>query len=355
MDTFDLFATVPADMGGALAKDRLDFQGHWAITLLLEEYMSSADNFVILFDYHDDVVLLKNDRAYFYQVKTSTTESCWTEKNLTGTYKKYLLSLYKHLIDFAHNTESLCLISNVPLEINSALTKDGKLKNFKQKYLDKLSESIKKKYELIGIDKRFIEIMSFKVASLDLDKDDEHIEGIFAAFIRAAAPDSDIDPYVVLSCLCRYIAKRNNFTATTLSGKELKSKKGVSRVELANLIQQINTIKMRDSMLELKNVLSSESTLTLRRKDSIVHNFMLIYKELLSGNRHTLELYKVLLPIADKIYKTGSHPTCFALLNDIFSKISEIPVFAGLNPDYLYGFAFFSYLYVQRNKNDENH
>jgi len=347
MDIADLLASVqPSNTSGALAKDRLDFQGHWAITLLLDEYKASADPFVILFDYHDDVVLLKNDKAYFYQVKTSTTESSWTEKKLTGTYKKYFFTIYEHLINFAKNTESLCMVSNIPFEINHALVQDGHLKSFAQDSINKLTESIKKHHQLAEIDKRFIEIMSFKVTPLSLDGDDAHIEGIFAEFIREVAPDSDIDPYVVLGGLCRYIAKRNNFDNITLTGKELKSKKGISREAFSALIKQINEVRMRDAIRELKNILNSESELTLKEKDDIERQFVIVYNELLSGNRFTLTLHKTLIPITDNIY--AHSPTCFALLQDVLTEAANSAVFSGLSDAYMYALIFFSYLCVKR-------
>ncbi len=75
----------PRESSGARTSNRYDFQKNWALCKLLELYSDTSD-FLMLLDYHEDVVVLDDEsspeKAYFYQIKTKKS-GAWTIATLT--------------------------------------------------------------------------------------------------------------------------------------------------------------------------------------------------------------------------------------------------------------------------------
>ncbi len=68
-----LIYNPPRESAGSLASKGFDYQKNWAICLILKLH-EAHDDYVILFDFHEDVVAVtKHDGKHqleFYQVKT---------------------------------------------------------------------------------------------------------------------------------------------------------------------------------------------------------------------------------------------------------------------------------------------
>ena len=81
------FIEIKPDISGARASNRFGFQTDWAICELLDKFAAGED-FIFLFDYHEDVVVLtpKDDStdflADFYQVKTADKGRPWSKNNI---------------------------------------------------------------------------------------------------------------------------------------------------------------------------------------------------------------------------------------------------------------------------------
>ena len=79
-----LVTTKPRETSGPRSANRFDFQKSWALCRLLELHKSGKD-YLIVFDYHDDVLVLDScgdpNRIDFYQIKTKQSGH-WTRRDL---------------------------------------------------------------------------------------------------------------------------------------------------------------------------------------------------------------------------------------------------------------------------------
>ena len=71
-----LVSNLPRETSGSRASSRFDFQKNWVLCHLLELHLEKRD-YLVLCDYHDDVVVLERpsnpDQAEFIQIKTKKT------------------------------------------------------------------------------------------------------------------------------------------------------------------------------------------------------------------------------------------------------------------------------------------
>lgn len=120
----DLIVRIPPrEFTGAETDEKYGFQLHWAVTELLER-QRAGQNYCVLLEYHDDVVLLDDatdpTHADFYQVKAKRS-GYWRTTDLVkpGGKKKTELStigkLYTHRLNFPNASIGLHFVSNVPL------------------------------------------------------------------------------------------------------------------------------------------------------------------------------------------------------------------------------------------------
>src|SRR5689334_18860686 len=68
-----IFQVKPREVSGSRSSNRSDYQKSWAFCLLLKLHRTRQD-YLVLFDYHDDVVVLDSagspSAIDFYQIKT---------------------------------------------------------------------------------------------------------------------------------------------------------------------------------------------------------------------------------------------------------------------------------------------
>src|ERR1035438_1791658 len=109
----EIAAKVPSELGGSTATNRFEYQVDWTLCHMLH-LQRRGGNFLLICDYHDDVVVLDGpeeaNKAHFYQIKTSksphwtTTKLLKRERGEDGKDVSILFSplgkLYKHRIDF---------------------------------------------------------------------------------------------------------------------------------------------------------------------------------------------------------------------------------------------------------------
>lgn len=124
-----LASVVPSDSGGARAKNRFDFQRDWILCRILELYRSGQD-FIVVCDYHDDVLVLNADPACatvdFFQVKTDaanrfTLASLLKRKKLkTGPGPSIIGKLYSHRFRFKGTVGRTTLVTNLHPKLTTA-------------------------------------------------------------------------------------------------------------------------------------------------------------------------------------------------------------------------------------------
>ncbi len=119
-----LVSQTPTERSGPTAANRFDFQLDWALCKLLELHASGAD-YVIVMDYHDDVLILDSasDPQWVacYQVKTKGNNN-WTINSISkpakgkkGPLPSIIAKMFQHTISFPDAIAGLYFVSNAPL------------------------------------------------------------------------------------------------------------------------------------------------------------------------------------------------------------------------------------------------
>ena len=114
----NLISIKPGETSGPRSHNRFDYQSDWALCHLLDLHQAGQD-YVIIFDYHDDVLVLDSASApqtvVFYQIKSRGGRH-WTRADLTkcakGAKSSIVGKLYGHITHFADATRELCFVSN---------------------------------------------------------------------------------------------------------------------------------------------------------------------------------------------------------------------------------------------------
>jgi hypothetical protein len=124
-----LILTRPIEVSGSRSHNRFDYQANWALCRLLELH-STGDDYVIVLDYHDDVLVLDSatdpTKVLFYQVKSKSSGE-WRRSDFTATHKNsrsIIAKLYNHYIFFAKNVAGLTFVTNAGFSVR--LTNDSK-------------------------------------------------------------------------------------------------------------------------------------------------------------------------------------------------------------------------------------
>ena len=117
--TSEFIKKVPTENCGANTSNAYDFQKDWSIWLLLECHQGLKD-YLIIFDYHDDVVVFDSatdaKNAEFYQVKT-TSKQHW---NFSDVIRKKKNS--NSIIGKIYNNKFNCGVKSVNLVSNFPFT-----------------------------------------------------------------------------------------------------------------------------------------------------------------------------------------------------------------------------------------
>lgn len=119
-----LMAVPPSDTSGSRSANRFDYQLDWAILQALELFSTPAD-FVIVLDFHDDILVLDSasdpSRVECYQIKSKRAGN-WTVSSLIrrdrgrqGLKPSVLGKLYSHTARWGPGVSRLCFASNAPL------------------------------------------------------------------------------------------------------------------------------------------------------------------------------------------------------------------------------------------------
>jgi len=107
VSAFDLLASVPpTESGGPLAKNRLAYQSDWTFCLLLSLHLR-GDDYVVICDYHDDVVVIDKSNITpildFYQLKTDS-KGTWNLRRLVSRKYRWFPRNNPHFQNYIHST-----------------------------------------------------------------------------------------------------------------------------------------------------------------------------------------------------------------------------------------------------------
>lgn len=324
MSAFDsLVKERPRDVGGPTAENRLEYQLNWGLKKLLM-LQESAEPYTIIFDLHDDILVLDSDTnptcIDFYQVKT-TSNGHWTpSKLLTIKEKKTEMPKKEVQLDlFKDNPVSKPKYSKIGSLMRHSLIYDEArdyyfvtnaglsdelipeyqddkeevlFKDLKPEMKRKFYERLKK--ELKDVDEKALERLHFIKGQMAVHDYEETVIGIVSKFLKNHLKLANMPPEPIYECLIAEIRKRNKNEIKPGSVEELLKTKAFTKKDfeefltgVKNLknfeerktrIQQVllqfnpnEAVKRRNIMRELENV--RVATLTYDNNDLyLLHN-----------------------------------------------------------------------------------
>jgi len=278
----DLSSVHPDETGGPNASNRLDFQKNWTIRLLVSRHSSPGD-YVLICDYHDDVVVVEREAStgdlHFYQVKSRKTGT-WTvsrliarDKGKSGRLPSIVGKLYKHQIDFPTRVGSLTLVSNACFNVDLADGSKGEARDripFDDVHADartKVLTAVKQEHALTD-DPAFPSRTEFVVTPAHVAGHDDHAIGVLARFLEEVLGTTDpVSAVAAHRALFDEVRRRTNVEGTMHTLDDLVAKKGFTRKQFQDLLDRLRqTRDVRNEWPAIASELATGGMPLVRRK-----------------------------------------------------------------------------------------
>lgn len=245
--------TIKPDRSGSVALNRYGYQIDWALCRLIELHRSGAD-YVLLLDYHDDVVVLDSEdpqSAEFYQIKTRDDKKAWTLTKLTkreagkkGPLPSMLGKLCAHMINFQGSVRSLNFVSNAHFSVRKeGDEKDGptdrvNLSELCSKVATKIKSNITAELGLTE-ELDFLGI-TFLTRSFELQECSAAALGRFVELVGEMYPDCRYRPTTAFQVVHHELTRKSKFEGSfgDEDYESLLKLKSITRTYFADILRR---------------------------------------------------------------------------------------------------------------------
>jgi hypothetical protein len=242
----------PRENSGSNTSNAYDFQKNWSLSLLLERH-SAGNDYLIILDYHDDIVVFDSEKnaknAEFYQVKTNTKRH-WTPNNLLARDRakaglSIIGKIYENLHKFACHTKSLNFVSNVPCKF-TFLDPDQCGGNKDVICGEELSQSLKDEFikaikeEHGTVEERFEQLMFFHVTDLSIRGHSDQVIGKVAKFLDEHFPDKKCKPVPIYQALFSEISRKTDYGRDLSKYLDCLKKKSIGKSYFDGILKSIS-------------------------------------------------------------------------------------------------------------------
>lgn len=253
MNLTDKLLTIkPRETAGARASNRFLFQKNWALCHLLTLHEDKSKNdYVIIFEHHDDIIELDSDttplKVKFYQVKTSNKK--WTTHSLISIPKNESRSILGKLIEnyiiFGEHSDKAILISNATFQFTINSSKSTKslinLIELDQKEKDVIKDKISN--ELLSVnrslsDDSFFEHAMCCITDLSVSDSIGHAKGKVLEFLKQINEKSQLYASAFYDNLFTEISKRTCNECTPNEIADLLTRKGITKKHISGWLNQ---------------------------------------------------------------------------------------------------------------------
>lgn len=261
-----LIEQKPRETSGTSSSNRFDYQQDWAICKLLELFKSGND-FLMLLDYHDDVVVLDSESnpqsMGFYQLKTKDSGN-WTlnalvkrKEGKNGPLSSIIGKLYGCKMTFPDHTLSLNFVSNASCSLE--------LKDKKQKCVDKrlikfselsstsiteITNKIKIEHSLAD-EPDLVDIMFFHVSDLILNDRETYVKGKLSDFMEELNPQGKFKISLIYTTIFDEIKRKNNYELEITDFDELLKHKSISKSYFQSILKNFDVDNTCEEMWQI--------------------------------------------------------------------------------------------------------
>lgn len=252
----EILKLKPREESGSKTARKYTFQKDLSLYLLLTVHEKSQD-YVFLFDFHDDLVVLDSEKnpqkMDFYQIKSKDSGN-WTVKALTKKEKDKLSitgKLYLNKINFNKNTNSLNFISNSSFSFKKLANGEESLKRSKirateleKSVLKELEDAIKDEHKITKTE--FEKLTNFQVTKLSNKDSSTHCLGELSKLINKINPENTINPELAYKQVFNEVSRQteNTFGDKSITNlEELIDIKGISKRQFVEFLEKAGLYK----------------------------------------------------------------------------------------------------------------
>lgn len=247
----------PRETSGSKTSRKYTFQKDLSLFLLIELH-EKANNYAILFDFHDDLIILDSDtnpeNIDFYQIK-SNDRSTWSINSLIISEKdkfSILGKLYFNKLSFPDNTRSLNFISNTSYKFERL--KDGSDSKSRSKIngiemndtdIAMCNSKIKDEHSL-NENPIFENITTFHISPLSNKDSSSHCIGALSKLLNNLNPENKVNSVLAYNQIFNEINKKTNFDVAEVKFSELKDLielKGISKNQFDEILKSAGLYK----------------------------------------------------------------------------------------------------------------
>jgi len=246
----------PRETSGSRSANRFDFQKDWAILKLFELHQYK-DDYLLVLDYHDDVMVLDSEHdpqsAAFFQLKTKEN-GVWklndikkSSKGKKGPLPSIIGKLYNCKLTFPNHTLSLTLVSNACFEIclqkHAGKSTEKKLiclTDIEKNDLNKLIAAVKADHALQD-DPDFVEITFLEVTDLNIKDRETYMKGKLHEFLESINPkNGKFRLSLIYNAIFGEVKRKNDYEWSVSTFDEVKKYKGISRSQFQNMLRHFD-------------------------------------------------------------------------------------------------------------------
>lgn len=234
----------------AATGDRYDYQAMWGLALLFQQH-GSQDDYAIVFEFHDDVVLLDSAvepmTARFYQVKSKATNGGWTLTSLLNRAKvktesgakekpSYIDKMFDNIDKFGDAVLSVDFVSNQLCGFNTNAT--FRLNECEKADFEKVIRSVQKVYP--SATKAQIGLLGFQHTNLSLGDLGSHTKGKLQTFITENLGEVWFSPEAVYRAIVEECRRKANFSGDIVSLQQAIKDKGLTKANVQEWLDAIS-------------------------------------------------------------------------------------------------------------------
>lgn len=246
----------PRETSGPRSANRFDYQKDWAILKLLELHQYQ-DDYLLVLDYHDDVMVLDSEddpqSASFYQLKTKEN-GIWKlndiitpKKGKKGPLSSIIGKLYDCKLTFPNHTLCLTLVSNACFEVSlehhagkSTNKKSICFTDIEQKDLGKIIKAIKTEHALQD-DPEFVEITFLEVTDLNIKDRETYMKGKLHDFLESINPNNGkYRLSLIYNTIFGEVKRKNDYEWSVSNFDDVKKYKGISRSQFQDMLSHFD-------------------------------------------------------------------------------------------------------------------
>lgn len=238
-----LVATPQREKSGETGFERYDYQALWGLALVFEHHSTAVD-YAIAFEFHDDIVLLDSAsepaEARFYQVKTKGSGH-WTLTDLArrlskkkdagaGKLPSHIGKLYSNYENFPDETRSLNFVSNVPVQFVDGASGTHTLESCSSDDFAKFLKKLQAEYP--NATAATAKLVHFVRADLSLHDSSVHLKGKLGEFVTKTVGAIEYNPDTLYKTIVEECRSRSKFTGAVSNFEDLIKYKSITRAQV---------------------------------------------------------------------------------------------------------------------------